>query len=78
MKKTVVTALTKEIDGKKELVGYNVKTHDDEFRIPVVNGVRNPQEAKEMQKALNIQTGSKFFKPSYSVLGYSYNNSRKP
>jgi hypothetical protein len=78
MRKTTVKRLTKEFEeGKPELVGYRVKTHDDEFDIHVVNAIRNPQRAKEIQKAANIQRGSKFFKQSFSLLGYSYNVSRK-
>lgn len=59
--------LVKEyIDGKE----------DDAFVIPVVD-VRRGEDARrrvnEIVKQSNIQRGSKFFKPSYSVIVRSYN-----
>jgi hypothetical protein len=58
--------ITKYIDGKE----------DDAFVIPVVDvrrGEDSRRRVNEIIKQQNIQRGSKFFKPSYSVLGRSYN-----
>ena len=62
------------------LIGIKVQTLDETFTIPIIdvrNGYSQRERAEEMVKANSIQNGSKYFKPSYSVLGYSYNNSRK-
>jgi hypothetical protein len=72
-------------DKKKEeggrLVGIRVtKGNGDEVDIPVVDATRSEDHrrlVRAIEKASNMQRGSKYFKPSYSVLGYSYNISRK-
>lgn len=65
----------------KTLVGYKVTKHEEKpFIIPVVDvrrGEKIRMIADYMQKIANIQKGSKFIKPSYSVLGFSYNAGRK-
>lgn len=79
MKKTKVTHLRSNDETKRSYV-IKVDTHDDSFRIPVVD-VRDGEKAREMatsiQKARNVAQGSKFFQPSFSLLGYSYNHSAK-
>lgn len=77
MKKTVVENVIKE----GEVVGIRVQTEDKgTFVVPVVDvrrGPKNREAAKKMLKQENIQRGSKYIKPSHSIMGYSYNASMK-
>lgn len=77
MKKTKVSLLTRE--GKLSH-RIKVETHDDSFTIPVID-VRDGEIAREQAadiiKSRNIAQGSKFFSPSFSLHGYSYNHSMK-
>lgn len=62
------------------LIGIKVESHNETFTIPIVDVTKSysqRERAEEMIKENNIQRGSRFFKPSFSVLGHSYNNSRK-
>lgn len=71
--KTVVTNLKNSDD---QLVGIHVKTHEDEFTVPVVDVRRSEDQrrkAKRIMKESNRAKGSKFIRPSYSWYGYSYN-----
>lgn len=62
----------------EEIIGIAVETEKgDKFVIPVVSTARNESAVKQIEKAANIARGSKFMRPSYSVLGYSYNRSYK-
>lgn len=53
---------------------------DEKFTIPVID-VRRGEDARRMAthitKTTNSQRGSKFMKPSYSVMGKCYQNSFK-
>lgn len=80
MRKTKVSNLVVGEGEEKRVVGIKVETHDDEFTIPVVDVRVSPEQRKRAErilKASRTQTGSKFMKPSYSMMGYSYNVSRK-
>ncbi len=49
-------------------------------RMPVIDvrdGKNHRQRVEEILKAERINRGSKFMKPSFSVIGYSYNVSPK-
>lgn len=68
--------------GKKHVVGIRATSRKDgEFIIPVVD-VRRGQDARwkanSIIKASSIQQGSKYFRQSFSLMGYSYNKSMKP
>lgn len=68
------------LNKKDEVIGINVETKKESFTIPVVDVRRSDDQrrkANQILKAANIHKGSKFFSPSYSWLGYSYNVSRK-
>lgn len=82
MKKTTVTHLTREFTpGTTTLVGIQVETEEDgKFVIPVVDVRVSPaarQKAESILKNSRASQGSKFFSPSFSVLGRSYNVSQK-
>jgi hypothetical protein len=59
----------------KFLTGIRVETRNDNFVVPVVD-VRRGDDARRkissMEKAVNMQTGSKFFKSGYSENGRPY------
>lgn len=62
------------------LVGIKVSTISETFVVPIIDATKSfsqRERANEQIKANNIQRGSKFFAPSYSAWGYSYNVSRK-
>lgn len=59
------------VNKDKVVVGIKVEAPTETFRIPVIQ----PKDAAAFEKQ-NPQP-SKFIKPSYSLLGYSYNTSRK-
>lgn len=79
--KTKISHLTKEfVPGEKTLVGIKVETGNEKFTIPVVDvrtSDRHRERVEEIIKQSNISRGSKFFNPSYSGMGYSYNLSMK-
>lgn len=59
---------------------FNDNVKDDEFVIPVVNvknGEASREKANNIIKQVNRQMGSKFMRPSYSVIGGCYQNSHK-
>lgn len=71
---TKISHLKKE---NKFSYGIKVETEKDAFVIPVVD-VRDGEDAR--RKAENIiksQNKGKFMQPSFSVMGYSYQVSRK-
>lgn len=72
-KPSKVSHLTKGEGDEKRLIGIKVENDKESFIVPIIDGVKNPQQANLAIKAVNVQTGSRFFKPSYSVLGRSYN-----
>lgn len=77
MKQTKIFNL---LDKQNDLVGVRAETYKEEFVIPVVDvrkSDKHRERAARMQKAVNIKNGSKFFKPTYSGMGYSYNTSMK-
>jgi hypothetical protein len=77
MKKTEVTHLH---NNKNQLVGIKVKTDLETFTVPVLDVRRSEDERQIVEKFIKAErshSGSKFFKPSYSLLGYSYNISKK-
>lgn len=74
MKKTIVSHLKNKDD---QLIGIHVKTEEEKFTIPVADVRRNRKQVDAIIKASNIQRGSRFFKESYSGMGYSYNRSQK-
>jgi hypothetical protein len=48
------------------------------MKLMPVFDVRDQRKKVEMiLKQRNVDRGSKYFKPSYSVIGYSYNSSMK-
>lgn len=57
-----------------------VETDNDTFNIPVID-VRDGEKARisaeKVLKQANIAKGSKYFKPTFSLYGYSYNLSMK-
>lgn len=71
---------TNLLNGEK-LVGIRVTKftdgiESDRFDIPVVDvrhGAASRKRVSAIIKQQNIQRGSKYFKPSYSVIGRSYN-----
>ena len=67
-------------DKNDVLVGYRVTNKEgDVFDIPVLDN-RNPKHQERIlitEKEINSMRGSRHFAPSYSVLGHSYNVSRK-
>lgn len=81
MKKTKVTHLTREFtEGINTLVGIQVETEEDKFVIPVVDVRISPEARKKAESIIKnnrAEQGSKFFRPSFSVLGRSYNVSQK-
>lgn len=64
-------------NAKDEVIGIHVETGKDVFTIPVADVRRNRKQANAILKSANIHAGSKFIRPSYSLLGYSYNLSMK-
>ncbi len=71
--KSKVTTLAKGEGADKRVVGFRVQNEEKNFVIPVLDNRYDPGVVSAQIKANNIQRGSKYFKPSYSVLGYSYN-----
>ena len=71
-----VNALTKGEGEDKMIIGIQVETDKDSFVIPVID-VRASEDARRIANQMGKQVGSKFMKESFSVLGYSYNVSRK-
>lgn len=72
MEKTQVSYTSKGIKIKK--------ANGDQFEIPIVNMTVSESEERRgnrIIKASNRQQGSKFFRPTNSLLGYSYNESFK-
>lgn len=66
------------IDSKERIIGVaDESKKDGRFIIPVADVRRNRGQVERIEKYANIEKGSKFFKPSYSLLGYSYNISMK-
>lgn len=55
-----------------DLVGIKVETEKETFVIPVRDVRVNRVKAEAAIKANNINTGSKFLRPSYSLMGYRY------
>jgi hypothetical protein len=70
-----VTHLIKGSGDNKYTVGIRVETNSGKFTIPVIDVRRNRDAVERMEKA--AQRGSKYFNPSYSITGHSYNVSRK-
>lgn len=68
---------TKNIERDGRVIGIHVETDKESFTIPVADVRINRKMVERIQKAANIQTGSKYFRPSFSWSGYSYNMSRK-
>lgn len=69
-----------DVSQNDSLVGIKVESSKETFTIPIVdvrNGFSQRERADEMIKQENIQRGSKYFSPSTSLMGYSYNNSMK-
>ena len=61
------------LNKKKELIGIRVEKSEGEiFDIPIADVRRDRRQVESIVKYANIHKGSKFFKPSYSVLGYKY------
>ena len=68
--------------GKKAKVqvfenGVKVETDKESFVVPIVDVTKNRVKANAILKADTINKGSRFLKPSYSVLGRSYQVSQK-
>ena len=68
----------KTVSKKEGVYSYvinNESKEDGKFKIPVID-VRDGEAARkkisEIRKAVNKQTGSKFMKESFSMLGRSY------
>lgn len=72
---------TEKIFKEEKLIGYKITKQDEKpFTVPVIDVRRNEDQrrlAEYVIKQNNAQRGSRYFKPSYSILGYSYNVSRK-
>lgn len=69
---------TKVLKRGENIVGYRVTNNKGEvFDIPVVDSRIDSGKADWMIKNQNAQKGSQFIKPSYSLMGHSYNVSRK-
>ncbi len=81
MRKTKVTHLFQEYtEGNKTLVGIKVEKEDETFVVPVIDVRTSDNYRKAVQQFVkegNATRGSRFMRPSYSVLGYSYNGSHK-
>lgn len=58
---------------KNQLVGIRVETEKDIFNIPVLDSRVDNKRLLKFEKQQNQHRGSRYFKPSYSVAGYSYN-----
>lgn len=61
-------------DANDNLVGIRVETRKDTFTIPVADVRVNRERAEKILKA---QNKSKYMKPTYSLMGYSYQSSSK-
>ena len=72
-----MTKKTNLFNKDNQLIGIKVETDKEQFIIPVADVRRNRGLVESIIKASNISKGSKFFKPSFSILGYSYNHSMK-
>lgn len=70
MKKPTLSHL---VNKNNELVGIRIETEKETFTIPLADVRRNRKQVDKIIKASNIQQGSKYIKPSYSVAGYHYN-----
>lgn len=57
-------------DKNDNVVGISIETEKEVFTIPVVDVRVNRKRAEAFEKSQ--QTGSKFFKPSCSLLGHRY------
>lgn len=69
-----------QLNGNNEITGIKVTVMDNgvkdkEFIVPVLDARRSESERQTIQmqiKQNNKQRGSKFMKPSYSVIGKCY------
>lgn len=68
-----MTTRSRLLDNQNRLVGYRIKTDQKgTFDVPVLD-VRIPGHAEKIHKMEKAtDKGSKFFTPSYSVLGRRY------
>lgn len=64
------------IDRNGNIVGIKVETDKETFTVPVFDVRINRKAAEGFEKQQRTAAGSKYFRPSYSLGGYSYNSSR--
>lgn len=67
--KSKVSSVVKGEGENKRHIGIRVETNKGVITVPTVAGPL----AESFIKANNIQRGSLFIRPSFSVIGYSYN-----
>lgn len=73
---------TNLLNSNNEIIGIRVQKFnngvlEDQFDIPVLDVRRSEEERKRVYKMISASNQSKYTKPSFSVMGFSYQVSHK-